>query len=291
MEPMVSRMLIRLWDGFPEDEKVAHPHHVKQLLNPGPLRVALEEFSEGNINKLTGYPLPLRHWPLLHEHIYAFCGTLYKATAIDNEWAFSVLSGFLKRGNYNAGMWRLGYELLRASGDISKLVSMNNDDLEKARALKAKINSWRPEKHGNERSLFFGAYTSALEKIQFEDLKEATSGEAAVPRILNHVYQVLKGDWGRLGLMKIRTLILWAKGEVRGRVTKKRDAELRGAWSDIMPTDDELRLEAAKYTGKESKQTRKVTSNDDTDDEVSSGTTDNVNVEAFVSLLFLVPCK
>ena len=268
---MVARDLIALWKKLPEREKSAHPHHLRTLLNPGPLRVALEEFSEGNINPLTGYPFPLRKWPPLHEHIYAFCGPLFKATAIDNEWAFSVLSAFLNRGNHNAGMWRMAYELLRTSGDIDKVVSMNLDDLRKARELKSRIIDWRKEKVGKERSLLYGAYTNPLLKLKFEELKEATSGNAAVPGILHRFYQCDKGDWSKVGLRKLRTLILRWGGELKGRITKEREGELRSIWERMKPTEAELRAEAQKYIRIETAQIKKVKSAYNSDDDVSSG--------------------
>ena len=273
MQPKATVELMGLWDGYTETQRRAHPHHFRKLLNPGPLRGALQEFSEGELNPRTGKPLPLRNWPDLHEHIYGFCGPLYKATAIENEWFFSILNSFVKKGNYNAGMWRYNFEIFAAAGSISKIDSMSKGDLIEARALKKRINEWRSDREGDERSLFHGNYTGALQAITFEDIKEATSGPAAVPRTLNSLYERHNGDWTKIGVLMIANLIRWQGGKFEGRATREREAELRGIWTSLKPPEAVLRAEAAKYSVKETRQTQKTTENDNdnSDEENSSG--------------------
>ena len=135
----------------------------------------------------------------------------------------------------------------------------------------SRIIDWRKDKVGKERSLLFGAYTNPLLKLKFEDLKEATSGNAAVPGILHRLYQRDKGDWSKVGVRKLRTLILRWGGELNGRVTKEREAELRSIWEKLKPPEDELLVEAEKYSRSEAVQIKKVTSVDNSDDDVSSG--------------------
>ena len=271
-EPKVARALLSLWDELSVAEQEAHPPHTIALLAAGPLRDALEAFSEGEITPRTGFPFPLRNWPELHEHIYGFCGPLSKCTSIDMEWAFSIIGIFVRRGNYNAGMYRLGYELLRASGCLDRVDSMTREDVKQARALQRRLESWRDEKTGNERSLLYGAYTNQLEGIEFTALKKATTGPSAVPRILWRLFEEHNGDASKLGVQMLRVLVVWKGGEVKGLVKRSHAQELLKKWEAVQPPEEDLRSEAAKHVDDtNTKKGRTVTRNDNSDDEESSG--------------------
>lgn len=94
LEVLEGRALCGLFDELSDDDRASCPPMLSALLTKGgDLRVMLEEFCRGDVNPKTGWPWPLRRWQRLHEHMYAFCGVLFKTTSIEREWAFSVTSG------------------------------------------------------------------------------------------------------------------------------------------------------------------------------------------------------
>jgi hypothetical protein len=93
LEVVEGRTLVASWDRLSNDERTCYPPKIRALLlRGGPLRKHLEAFCLGETNPRTSRPWSLRHWPDLHEHIFGFCGALFKTTSIDREWAFSVAS-------------------------------------------------------------------------------------------------------------------------------------------------------------------------------------------------------
>ena len=86
---------MRKFDGLTDDERAAYPSGIRRLLaSDGELRAAFDSFREQPFRRGRGRELaslglcPLRHWGVLHEHVYAFGGALTKMTSIDREWAF-----------------------------------------------------------------------------------------------------------------------------------------------------------------------------------------------------------
>ena len=103
---------------------------------------------------------------------------------------------------------------------------MNKDQLARARKLKEEISNWYPDRPPGEKSLLSPQYSQWISGLDFKKLEEATVGLRAVPRILTELLYTHNGDFSRLSVMKMASLIRWRGGNISGRVTKDKSESL-----------------------------------------------------------------
>ena len=155
--------------------------------------------------------------------------------------SFCFRQCYILRGNYHVSIERLCIELsLAATGGCS--VELTKELLAEAAKLQASLSTWREAEEGRpprERHLFHAAYTKSLTKLTFKELREATTGNAAVPLIVEELLDKHDGDGAQLGVMKLATLIRWLGG-TPGAAHNDRHAEIAENWEELRKTGGSL---------------------------------------------------
>ena len=128
---------------------------------------------------------------------------------------------------------------------------MNKDQLARARKLKEEISNWYPDRPPGEKSLLSPQYSQWISGLDFKKLEEATVGLRAVPRILTELLYTHNGDFSRLSVMKMASLIRWRGGNISGRVTKDKSESLARQWQEMSVNSDLLRQRASDFHEKE----------------------------------------
>ena len=99
-----------------------------------------------------------------------------------------MLKCFILKGNYHVGLEGLSAELaLAANRGCSHVTTITAELLVKAKAMLKRVDNWRPELEGKERSLLHAVHSRALLLLSFKELRAATTGPAAVPAIVDEL--------------------------------------------------------------------------------------------------------
>ena len=235
LEVEEARLLCVYWDGLSPQERAMYPPKLRDLLEPGELRRALDAFSRCEINARTGRPHSLRRWKALHEHVYAFCGVLFKTTSIDREWAFSVVKCYILRGNYHVGLERLSIQVIIAAIGSIPMGSMGPEQLRRGKELQQRVANWRQDQSGKARHLLHADDRGALAKLEFREIRRQIRD---VPTLLFELFNVHAGAAAKMGIMKLATLARHYGATITGRVTKSRADEILRQWNPLQQAHD-----------------------------------------------------